>query len=243
MRIRAWLAGALATAIAVVSAPAVPALAAPKALPKSTTSCAGVWVIVDRGNGQVATRCATKYRTGVQALTSAGFTVKQDDGFVLQIHGFPAKPDAKSFTKYWSYWHVTRNADGTWGEWKYSDKGATTSRPAKDVAEGWRFGGSGKTAPAKEPPRAYLSSPTPTVVGTAKVGNLLTVDTGRFTPTPDRITYRWYRSGKAIKGATKATYKIAKADRGKRLKVVVTARGSGLQTVTKSSAQTAKVKN
>ena len=111
------------------------------------------------------------------------------------------------------------------------------------MAGGGRAGGTGKPAPPKEPPRAYLSSPTPTVVGTAKVGNLLTVDTGRWTPTPDRITYRWYRSGKAIKGATKATYKVAKADRGKRLKVVVTARGSGLQTVTKSPAQTAKVKN
>ena len=241
MRIRAWLAGALATAIAVVSAPAVPALAAPKALPKSTTSCAGVWVIVDRGNGQLTTRCATRYRTGIQALTSAGFTVKQDNGFVLQIHGFPAKPDAKSFTKYWSYWHVTRKADGTWGEWTYSNKGASSWRPTKEVAEGWRFGDGGKYAPAKEPPRAYASAPTPTVTGTAKVGSLLSADPGKWSPTPDRIAYRWYRSGKAVKGATKATYKLTKADRGKRLKVVVTVSGSGLQTVTRTSAQTGKV--
>ena len=46
-----------------------------------------------------------------------------------------------------------------------------------------------------------------------------------------------------MRGATGPEYVVKRADRGKRLKVVVTARGSGLQTVTKSSAQTAKVKN
>jgi|GEM_PF-6485302 len=37
-----------------------------------------------------------------------------------------------------------------------------------------------------------------------------------------KVTYRWYRNGKAIKGATKSSYKIQKADRGTTLTVRAT---------------------
>ena len=88
----------------------------PPSLPKATASCTGVWVVVDRGNGQTTTRCATKYGTGLEALKSAGFKVEAKNGFIDRIHGFPFTIDT-TFTNYWGYWSATPKADGTWNTW------------------------------------------------------------------------------------------------------------------------------
>ena len=240
--LRTALAVLLAAGIAASTLAAAPASAATPKLPTATTSCSGVWVIVDRGNGQATTRCAASgYSDGLKALTKAGFTVKQDSGFVCQVHSYPSKCTTTSFTDYWSYWHATLQADGTWGEWVYSSVGARSWDPSKPVAEGWRFGDGGQFAPSVLPPRAYTAMPTPTVSGPLKVGKTLTADAGTWTPVPT-LAYQWYRSGKRIKGATKAAYKLTKSDKKKTLKVRVTARGAGLQTVSKTSAATSKVK-
>ncbi|MCL2788076.1 MAG: hypothetical protein FWD59_06215, partial [Micrococcales bacterium] len=41
-------------------------------------------------------------------------------------------------------------------------------------------------------------------------------------------SYTWYRNGAKIKGATKASYTLKKADRGKKIKVTVTAKKTGM---------------
>lgn len=54
------------------------------------------------------------------------------------------------------------------------------------------------------------------------------------------LSYQWLRGGKAIKGATKASYKLTAKDRGGRLSVRVTASKPGYQSaklVTKASAK------
>lgn len=50
------------------------------------------------------------------------------------------------------------------------------------------------------------------------------------------LSYQWYRGSTAIKGATKATYKVTSSDGGKALKVVVTGSKSGYATVKVASA-------
>jgi len=62
---------------------------------------------------------------------------------------------------------------------------------------------------------------TVTVAGKAKVGRKLTVATAGWA-TGTTYAYQWLRDGKAIKSATRATYRIKKRDAGHRLKVVVT---------------------
>ncbi len=68
----------------------------------------------------------------------------------------------------------------------------------------------------------------PTLKGKAKVGKRLTVNPGRWTPTPTKIRYTWLRNGKKIKGATSRSYKLRRTDRGRRIsvKVVVTRAGT-----------------
>lgn len=244
MKARVWLAGWVGLGLILAGAPTPSAAASPAPLPKSTNSCSGVWVVVDRGNGQVSTRCATQYRTGLEALASAGFKVTRDQSgaMVQRIHGFPLTPNPASFTNYWSYWHAAPTSAKTFGGWKYSSLGADAYRPVKGSVEGWRFGGGGKIAPAKLPPRGYTKASTPLISGQARKGKRLSVKVGAWSPTPKRIALQWYRSGKAIKKATKSSYKLAKADVGKRITVRVTVSGSGLQTSAKTSKATAKVR-
>ncbi|WP_215814464.1 hypothetical protein [Pimelobacter sp. 30-1] len=87
----------------------------------------------------------------------------------------------------------------------------------------------------------FTTTPTPRVAGTAKVGKKLTAKPGTWAPTAT-LRYQWLRNGKVIKGATRATYKLAKADRGKRVSVRVTATRAGYTTVVKASAATKKVR-
>jgi hypothetical protein len=219
----------------------------PPKLPASVTSCTGVWVVVDRGNGQETVRCATKYGNGLDALKSAGFVVGKDkSGYLNRISGFPLTIEPwTSTSKYWSYWHASQNADGTWGDWQEYGVGGSGSTPVKGEAEGWYwkvYTGDATTRAFPFPPKGYSASPTPTIDKTSpKAGDTLTVTTGTWTPTPNKLAIQWYRSGTAIPKATKATYVATRSDAGKVITVKVTASGGGYQTVSKTSAPTAKV--
>jgi peptidoglycan hydrolase-like protein with peptidoglycan-binding domain len=79
---------------------------------------------------------------------------------------------------------------------------------------------------------AWSAIPEVTLSGTAKVGKTLTAKPGTWAPAP-KFTYRWYRNSVAIKGATKASYKLTAADKGKTVKVVVTGTKSGYPTAAK----------
>jgi hypothetical protein len=63
----------------------------------------------------------------------------------------------------------------------------------------------------------------PAVKGKAKVGARLSVKLSAAVKAG--VSYQWYRSGKAIKGATKASYKVKAVDKGKRLSVKVKLNG------------------
>lgn len=89
------------------------------------------------------------------------------------------------------------------------------------------------TAPAKPATATFARSAKVTIAGRAIVGKSLTVRlVGSWSPKPTKVTYRWYRGGRLIKGATKPTFKVTKADRGKRITVKVTAARTGYVTTT-----------
>ncbi|WP_082099525.1 glycosyl hydrolase 53 family protein [Demequina maris] len=76
-------------------------------------------------------------------------------------------------------------------------------------------------------PVAFDAAPVPTITGKAKAGSLLRARLGAWEPTPTTVTYQWLRNGKPIAGETRATYLVRGIDRGKNLKVVVTATKAG----------------
>jgi uncharacterized repeat protein (TIGR02543 family) len=92
-------------------------------------------------------------------------------------------------------------------------------------------------APAKKFTKMYA----PTISGTAKVGKTLKAKVKTWKPKPAKLTWQWYRNGVAIAGATKTSYQLTKADKGKKLTVrVVGTRVGYLGSA--SSKKTAKVK-
>lgn len=91
-------------------------------------------------------------------------------------------------------------------------------------------------------PRQYVAEAKPRLRGPAKVGKVLTVRAGAWSPTPAKITYRWLRNGKPIAKATKPRYKLSKADRGRRVSVRVTASGGEWKPTSVTSKPTKKVR-
>lgn len=91
-------------------------------------------------------------------------------------------------------------------------------------------------------PSVLSPTPKPTIAGIAKVKKKLTAKAGAWGPAPVKLSYKWYRSGKTIKGATKSTYRLVKADRKKRITVRVTGKKAGYPTVSQLSGATRKVR-
>jgi hypothetical protein len=102
----------------------------------------------------------------------------------------------------------------------------------------------GLTVSVGEEPAAaaakFSTAPTPKISGTARVGSTLTAKPGTWKPKA-KLKYQWYRSGSAIKGATKSTYVLVSADKGKTIKVKVTGSKAGYTSKAKTSAATKKV--
>ncbi|MDF1487708.1 hypothetical protein [Tessaracoccus caeni] len=83
---------------------------------------------------------------------------------------------------------------------------------------------------------SFASTPAPTISGTAKVGKTLTASPGSWKPSGATFGYQWLRDGKAIKGATKSTYKLGSADAGRSISVKVTGKKAGYSSVSKTSS-------
>ncbi len=72
----------------------------------------------------------------------------------------------------------------------------------------------------------------PKITGTAKAGKTVKVVPGTWGPGEVKLTYRWYHAGRAISGATKATYKLRASDKGHTVSVKVTGTRTGFASAT-----------
>ncbi|KAA1395788.1 hypothetical protein [Aeromicrobium ginsengisoli] len=86
-----------------------------------------------------------------------------------------------------------------------------------------------------------LGYATPTITGTAKVGQTLTANEGAWTPDGITFTYQWYSEGVLVAGATAKTYVPTAADLNKRIQVRVTGAKTGYLTTFATSAPTVRV--
>lgn len=72
----------------------------------------------------------------------------------------------------------------------------------------------------------------PVISGKKVTGKTVKVSAGTYSPKAEKVTYQWQRAGKNIKGATKFSYKVVKADKNKKLTVKVLASKKGYTTRT-----------
>jgi len=77
---------------------------------------------------------------------------------------------------------------------------------------------------------------TPTISGTAQVGQVLTADPGTWVPMPTTFGYQWLRNGAAIAGATAPTYTAVAADAGASVSVRVSGTPAGGTAASATSA-------
>ncbi|MGB0099878.1 MAG: hypothetical protein WBP61_06320 [Nocardioides sp.] len=87
-----------------------------------------------------------------------------------------------------------------------------------------------------------LSTRRATIIGKTRKGSKLRAKVASWGPGSVQLGYAWFRGNRPIKRADDRAYRLVKADVGKRLKVVVTGRKSGFQTVSTASARTAKIR-
>jgi len=123
-----------------------------------------------------------------------------------------------------------------------ADKGARLSLRTTVVRTGFTTLTltSGATAPVKA--GKIVVRKKPKIKGKAKVGKKLKATKGKYTPGGVKIAYRWLRNGKAIKGASKKTYKVSAKDARKKLSVRVKVKKAGYKKVKVTSKKTAKAK-
>ena len=72
------------------------------------------------------------------------------------------------------------------------------------------------------------------ITGKKNLGSKLKAKVSKYTKGV-KFSYTWLRNGKKIKGATKATYKLKKADLGKKIRVKVVAKKTGFKSATVNS--------
>ncbi len=93
----------------------------------------------------------------------------------------------------------------------------------------------GRSSVAPPEPQPIVNQTAPKIAGIVAVGQKVTADPGTWSVTDLTFAYQWNLNGKAIKGATAATYKLPKSAKGKKLSVTVTASRDGFVSASATS--------
>ena len=151
----------------------------------------------------------------------------------------PATPARTSTTYQWKI--DGRNISGATGS-KFTIPASYDGRKLTVMVTGKRPGITTKsvTSAHSTVDRAFSSSPSPTISGTARVGSKLTAKVGSWSPSPS-FTYQWFADSVPIAGATSSTYTLKGAQQGKKVSVAVTAREFGYATAVRSGGPTSAV--
>lgn len=119
-----------------------------------------------------------------------------------------------------------------------SDLGATVSVTTTATKTGFTTQSKTSSSTSAIVAGEFTVSPNPTLTGRFEVGRTLSVSLGSWTPTPTTVTYRWFRDGIRIVGATSSTFELLPRDRGHEISVRIVASSSGIPSVVRRSVRT-----
>jgi len=186
------------------------------------------------GHGVIVQVSASKGRIGLATTPSVKGT--QAVGFTLRAHVYRWM-DGTRFSYQWYADEFT--IPGARGATLEVTKALAGKRIHVEVT-GRTPGFAVVTNPSAPTARIMLAR-APSISGAAVVGRTLTATPGAWTA-GTRFTYQWYADGKAIRGATKATFAVTSAQRGRVLTVKATGKKSGYATVLRTSKPTSRVR-
>ncbi|MDI6908323.1 CHAP domain-containing protein [Nocardioides sp.] len=92
-------------------------------------------------------------------------------------------------------------------------------------------------------PGTFTVTTAPSLDGTARLGETLTVDPGLFRPADAEVQVQWLRDGEPVPDATGTTYQISNLDLGTRLSARITLTSAGYTTTTLDTPRSARVKS
>jgi chondroitin AC lyase len=194
-----------------------------------------VRVTGSRAGYATTSRTSDAQKVAAGTLTSKTPTISGAAKVGVTLTAKPGTWTAGTSMKY--QWSVGGRAVTGATKSTYTPKAADLGKTVKVTVTGSKAGYTSvsKTSAVKKVAAGTLTSSKPKIKGTAEVGKKLTAITGGWTA-GTKVTYQWYVSGKAVKGATKSTYTVRSADRGR--SVVVKTKGvkAGYATVTTSSS-------
>lgn len=107
---------------------------------------------------------------------------------------------------------------------------------------GYRPGTAKSTRSPAVRPGTLAVATQPSIIGTPRVGEVLTLDEASWSPTPSTTSVRWLADGRPIDGATGASLELTPELVDRRISVEQTASSPGYTTSDLSSEPTAKVR-
>ena len=187
----------------------------------------------------VVDEAAPKVITNTVAPTITGGS---EIGSWVEVAGGTWSPSGVSFAYQW-YRAGKAVSGGTKTRYKLTsaDRGKTITVKVTGSKTGLPSLSKTSRATAKVTDPALVVSKTPAITGTPFTGMWIGVDPGTWSPSGVKLSYQWYRSGKAVSGGTRDAYKVTAADLGKTIVVKVTGAKTGYPKLSKSSKATAKI--
>ena len=207
---------------------------------QSFVSASGGLAVTVTGTGASAA-VTVDLAVAQDALTSATITGTTTVGSLLTAHAGTWGPGAVTLAHQW-YRTGVPISGATAATYALTGADAGTTMSVAVTGSRLGFDSAPKVSASTAVVAAgTLSSITPTITGTKKVGYTLTANPGTWGPATVTLGYKWYRSGVLITGATAKTYKLAAADLGKTMSVMVTGAKVGYTSAGKTSARTPAV--
>lgn len=210
-----------------------------KASQRKRVASATKWITAN--NGEVARRLGIMYMLWNQKIWSTyypelGWRKMENRGSPTSnhkdhVHISLSWDGAYKQTSWWTGRPVTEPLNSKCGTSSTHACLPTISRSSRK----WPY--QKTTVPASFTPAPWVI---PAVGGSPQVGRTLRAVPGTWVPTGASITYQWLSDGKAISGATEATYLIGADQVGRDVEVRVTAR-SGNTVTSKKSKNVAEV--
>jgi hypothetical protein len=179
--------------------------------------------------------------TGVFAAATPKIKGQVRTGATVRVARGTWTPSASAYKYRWRVDGVAiRGATGL----RFTIPSAYKGRQLSVSVRGIRTGYKAKTvtSAATKVARSYTRTSRPKISGTVRVASTLKVsDYGTWKPTPSSWRYRWKANGVAITGATSSSFKLTKAQHGKKITVRVTAVRKGFYRSSRTSAATTTV--
>jgi len=181
--------------------------------PTSTTSTETATVVTAAfTTTTVPTITGTKSVASTLTANVSGWSPTPDDAYTYQWHRTIAS--------------VTTDIDGATEstyELTSDDFAATISVTVEGAKAGYTPTSRTSARTAAITAASFAEVGTPTISGSLSIDDVLTVDPGSWTPSPESFTYQWKRNNVAITDATEDTYTLTAADMGTDITVRVTA--------------------